>query len=453
MRLLCKLDRRLIRYIWVALGLLVLFSPAYAQEPLEPKFSAAQIGNRTVVVLPSNWTASATQGEIELTPSVPVKSVITSDWWNAEIESGKIVLRLDENVDGSSKFIIKTNSTDVTYSYRMSLNDTTYSGTIAPETGDKESRYVRWTDGKEKAATAFIPENWSADMQIIRPYKSMTGFVFFARGGEHTLVYVFQPFMPLHMLPDDSLCQSEQLCSGFVSADRVRDLSFGNAPLVISDAKTPEQYFTSEIMPVLQKNLHSYAVESALSTYALAIGDNSTALSLAPAYDIKYSFDSEGKKIDSRAMVFTRNYTSGNAGIWDGFIVGVESLDKNFDKTFQQAAVTLLTFRFDEKWLDSEKKVLLDNVNASKELEGVSALMANNTLDDFNTVVPTAAHKMVRTYNDTMIAVFTDTATGQELHLPLFLDSKHWYLNNDQLVGRKVGRNPMNASTLEALFL
>ncbi len=437
-------------------ALLLLFSPAYAQQQqLEPKFSAAQMGNRTVMMLPSNWTASATQSEIELTPSSPAQSVVASSWWNATVEpSGKVMLKLARNVDRRSEFIIQTNSTEVTYTYRMLVNDTTYSGRIVPETGDEESRYVRWTDGKEKAATAFIPENWSADMQIIRPYKSMTGFVFFARGSDHTLVYVFQPFMPLHLLPDDSLCKSAQLCSGMVSADKVREMSFGNAPLAISGAKTPDQYFTSEVMPILRKNLRSYAVESALSTYALTVGDyNSTDISLTPVYDVKYSFDSEGKKVDGRAMVFTRNYTSGDAGIWDGFIVGVESLDKNFDAAFQQAAVTLLTLRFDEKWLDAEKNVLLGNANANHELENVSALMANNTLGDFNMVVPTAAHKMVRTYNDTMIAGFTDTATKQELHLPLFPDSQHWYLNNDQLIGRKVGRNPMNASTLEVLFL
>jgi hypothetical protein len=436
------------------LAALLLFSPVYAQEQQpEPKFSAAQMGNRTVMMLSSNWTASATQGEIELTPSSPVQSVVASSWWNATVSGGKVILKLADNVDRRSEFIIQTNSTEVTYTYRMLINDTTYSGRIVPETGNEESRYVRWTDGKEKAATAFIPENWSADMQIIRPYKSMTGFIFFARGSEHTLVYVFQPFMPLHLFPDDSLCKSAQLCSGMVSADKVREMSFGNAPLVISGAKTPDQYFASEVMPILRKNLRSYAVESALSTYALTVGDyNSTDISLTPAYDVKYSFDSEGKKVDGRAMVFTRNYTSGDAGIWDGFIVGVESLDKNFDTAFQQAAVTLLTLRFDEKWLDSEKNVLLGDTNANHELENISALMANNTLGDFNVVVPTAAHKMVRTYNDTMIAGFTDTATKQELHLPLFPDSQHWYLNNDQLIGRKAGRSPMN-STLEVLFL
>ncbi len=378
--------------------------------------------------------------------------MIASDWWNATVESGKVVLKLTKNIDRPSKFIIETNSTEVTYSYKMLINDTTYSGRIVPDTGNEESHYVKWTDGKEKAATAFIPENWSADMQIIRPYKSMTGFVFFARGSDHTLVYVFQPLMPIHLLPDDSLCKSIQLCSGLVSADKVRELSFGNAPVMISAAKTPEQYFTSEIMPVLRKNLRSYTVESAASTYALMMGDNSTNLSLTPAYDIKYSFYSDGKQVDGRAMVFTRNYTSDDSGIWNGFIVGVESLDKNFDSTFQQAAVTLLTLRFDGKWLDAERKVLMNNANASHELENISALMANSTLDDFNVIASTAAHKMVRTYNDTMIAGFVDTATKQELHLPLFPDSQHWYLDNDQLLGRKAGRNPMNANTLEILF-
>jgi hypothetical protein len=281
----------------------------------------------------------------------------------------------------------------------------------------------------------------------------MTGFVFFARGSEHTLLYVFQPFMPLHMLPDDSLCQSVQLCAGVVSADKVREISLGNAPIVISNIKTPEQYFTSEVMPVLQKNLRSYATELAISTYAMEMGNyNSSAMSLIPAYDLQYSFESEGKKVSGEAMVFVRNYTSGHTGVWDGFIVGVESLDKNFDTTFQQASVTLLTLKFNDKWLDAEKNVLLGNANSNQRLENISALMANNTLNDFNVVVPTAAHKMVRSYNNTMIAGFVDKATKQEIHLPLFPDSLHWYLNNDQLIGRKVGRNPMNESTLEVLF-
>jgi hypothetical protein len=278
----------------------------------------------------------------------------------------------------------------------------------------------------------------------------MTGFVFFARGSENTLVYVFQPFMPLHMLPSDSLCETAEICSGTVSADKVREMSLGNAPIAISDAKTPEQYFTSEVLPVLKKNLKSYRVESEQAVYALEYGNNST--EMIPAHDVEYSFNVEGKRIEGRAMIFTGNYTAGEAGIWNGFIVGVESSEKNFDSALQQAAVTLLTLQFDDNWLDGEKKVLLENAGTSPGLGAVTDLMANNTLGDFNIIVPTAAHKLVRAYNDTMIAGYLDSKTGEELHLPLFPDSQHWYLEGDQLVGRKVGMNPMNSSSLEMLF-
>jgi hypothetical protein len=95
--------------------------------------------------------------------------------------------------------------------------------------------------------------------------------------------------------------------------------------------------------------------------------------------------------------------------------------------------------------------VLLDNANATSGLGTVLKLMANSTLGDFNFIVPTAAHKMVRTYNDTMIAGFLDSDTGEELHLPLFPDSQRWYLNHGQLVGKR-GGNPMNSTSLEPLF-
>jgi hypothetical protein len=173
---------------------------------------------------------------------------------------------------------------------------------------------------------------------------------------------------------------------------------------------------------------------------------------MIPAHDVEYSFNVEGKRIEGRAMIFTGNYTAGDAGIWNGFIVGAESSEKNFDSALQKAAVTLLTLQFDDKWLDREKKVLLDNTGTSPGLGAITELMANNTLGDFNLVVPTAAHKLVRTYNDTVIAGYLDSRNGEELHLPLFPDSQHWYLEGDQLVGRKVGRNPMNSSSLEVLF-
>jgi hypothetical protein len=427
---------------------LLLYNPAYAQEA-EPEFSAAQIGDRTVMLLSANWTVSATEAEITFTSSAPVEKVAASDWWNATTQGNRVTFRLLENVDRQSLFLIQTNSTEAAYNYELTLNDTKYAGSIEAQVV-RDSLFTKWTDPKENAATAFIPESWSADLQIIRPYKSMTGFVFFARGSENTLVYVFQPFMPLHLLPNDSLCETAEVCSGTVSAEKVREMSLGNAPMAISEPKTPEQYFASEVLPVLDKNLNSYRVESERSVYALAYGNNST--DMMPAHDVQYSFDVEGKRIEGRAIIFTRNYTSTGADIWNGFIVGVESSEKNFDLALQQATVTLLTLQFKESWLDSEEKVLLDNANASRALGAVPELMANSTLGDFRTIVPTAAHKLVRTYNDTMIAGFLDSKSGEELHLPLFPDSQHWYLNGDQLVGRKVGRNPMNSTSLELLF-
>jgi hypothetical protein len=330
----------------------------------------------------------------------------------------------------------------------LTLNGTKYEGKIETQI-PKDSRFAKWTDPKENAATAFIPEGWSADLQIIRPYKSMTGFVFFARGSENTLVYAFQPFMPLH-LQSDSLCENEEICSGTISAEKVREMSLGNAPMAISEPKAPDQYFASEVLPVLRKNLNSYRVESERPVYALEYGNNS--VEMVPAHDVEYSFDVEGERIEGRAMIFTRNYTAVDSGIWNGFIVGVESSEKNFHIAMQQASVVLLTLKFADDWLGSEKRVLLYNANTSSGLGAISELMANNTLDDFKIIVPTAAHKLVRTYNDTMIAGFLDKVAKKELHLPLFPDSHYWYLDGDQLVGRKIGRNPMNSTSLERLF-
>jgi hypothetical protein len=399
--------------------------------------------------LPANWTKYTADAELTLTSSAPVKKAISSDWWNATAEGNKVTFKLLENIDRPSRFLVQTNSTQGDYSYELTLNGTKYIGRIATEAA-KYSWFAKWVDPKENAATAFIPEGWNADLQIIRPYKSMTGFVFFARGSENSLVYIFQPFMPLHLLPSDALCNSAELCSGSISAEKMREVSLGNAPMAISDAKTPEMYFASEVLPLLRKNLNSYTVESERQVYALVYGSNST--ELMPAHNVEYGFDIEGKKIAGRAMIFTRNYTAGDVGFWNGFIVGVESTERNFDAALQRAAVTLLTLHFDEKWLGTERKVLLDNANASQTLGAISELMANNTLEDFNVIVPTAAHKMVRTYNDTMIAGFLDKATEEELHLPLFPDLQHWYLDGDQLVGRKAGRNPMNSTSLEQLF-
>jgi hypothetical protein len=113
----------------------------------------------------------------------------------------------------------------------------------------------------------------------------------------------------------------------------------------------------------------------------------------------------------------------------------------NFDRAFQQAAVTLLTLQFEEEWFENERKVLLENANTTQALGAIPELMANSTLDDFYLIIPTAAHKLVASYNNTMIANYTDTDSTKELHLPLFPDLQHWYLNGDQLVGRDLRRN------------
>jgi hypothetical protein len=81
--------------------------------------------------------------------------------------------------------------------------------------------------------------------------------------------------------------------------------------------------------------------------------------------------------------------------------------------------------------------------------------MANNTLDDFYLLVPTAAHQLVRSYNNTIVADYLDKDSGNVLHLPLFPEMQHWYLNNgDPLVGRDLRSDMivMNTSTLEPLF-
>jgi hypothetical protein len=403
-------------------------------------------------------SSNLSEGEADtITPasSVPIEDVIAtaSDWWNATTAESHIVApTLVENGDKPSKFLVHMSSTEgITYSYPLILNNTADVGTTIESQLPKESSFVRWTDPKEKAATAFIPEGWNADLEIIRPYKSMTGFIFFARGSENTLVYAFQPFMPLYLLPSNSLCETYNICfSSIISAEKIQEMSLGNAPIAVSNLKTPEQYFTSEVLPILRKNLNAYAVESAESVYASVYRDGNNSTGLVPAYEVNYNFKVENKKISGRAMVLTRNYTADDTGIWNGFIVGIESSEKDFDRIFQQAAVTLLTLQFEEEWLNSERKTLLENANTSQALGAVPELMANSTLDDFYLIVPTAAHKLVTSYNNTMVASYLDKDSGKELHLPLFPELQHWYLNGDQLVGTDL--TLMNATSLEPLF-
>jgi hypothetical protein len=437
--------------------LLLLCSAVSLQEP-KTQSTEGQRAEQTVGFLPTDWGISKSQAAIiTLTSSISAEDVEVSDWWNAKSAVPRsVAFTLVEKMDKPSKFLMRTNSNEDTIyrsSYQLALNNTGDISRIEPHVTN-ESRFVRWADPKEKAASTFIPEGWSADLQIIRPYKSMSGFVFFARGDENTLVYVFQPFMPLYIPPSTSLCETASICfSSIISADKVREMSLGNAPIVVSNFKTPEQYFTSEVLPMLTKNLNAYTVDSAESVYASVYGDrNST--DLVPAYDVDYNFNVENKKISGKAMVFTRNYTTaaGEASIWNGFIVGIESSENNFDRAFQQAAVVLLNLQFEEEWLNSERKVLLENANTSQALGAIPELMANSTLDDFFLIVPTAAHQLVRSYNNTLITDYFDKDSGKELHLPQFPELQHWYLTGDQLVGRDLRRNLMNSSMLEPLF-
>lgn len=438
--------------------LLLLSSPVSVNEP-RTEYAEAQRAEQTVTFLQAGWDIFESQSDIMIvTSSIPAEDVAApDDWWNAKsAESSTVAFMLVENLDDLSKFLIDANSNeDIIYSssYQLAPNSTGDISRIEPQ-APKESRFVKWADSKEKAATTFIPEGWSADLQIIRPYKSMTGFVFFARGDENTLVYVFQPFMPLYILPSKSLCETDSICfSSIISADKVREMSLGNAPMAVSNFKTPEQYFTSEVLPILTRNLNAYTVDSAESVYAQIYG-NGNSTDLVPAYDVDYNFNVENKKISGKAMIFTRNYTitTGDTGIWNGFIVGIESSENNFDRAFQQAAVTLLNLQFEEQWLDSERNVLLENANTSQALSAIPELMANSTLDDFYLIVPTAAHQLVTSQNNTMVADYLDKDSGKELHLPLFPELQYWYLNSDQLVGRDLRRDLMNASSLEPLF-
>jgi hypothetical protein len=437
----------------------LLSSPLSVNDP-KTEYAEGQRAEQTVTFLQAGWDIFESQSDImTVTSSIPAEDLATpGDWWNAKsTESSTVAFMLVENMDELSKFLIDTKSNeDIIYSssYQLALNNTGDDIDRIESQAPKESRFVKWADSKEKAATTFIPEGWSADLQIIRPYKSMTGFVFFARGDENTLVYVFQPFMPLNILPSRSLCETDGICfSSIISAEKVREMSLGNAPIAVSNFKTPEQYFTSEVLPILTRNLNAYTVDSAKSVYAPIYGDgNST--DLVPAYDVDYNFNVENKKIFGKEMVFTRNYTTttGDTGIWNGFIVGIESSEDNFDRAFQQAAVTLLNLQFEEQWLNSERNVLLENANTSQALSAIPELMVNSTLDDFYLIVPTAAHQLVTSQNNTMVADYLDKDSGKELHLPLFPELQYWYLNDDQLLGRDLRRDLMNASSLEPLF-
>ncbi|MDQ3887761.1 MAG: hypothetical protein M3251_00650, partial [Thermoproteota archaeon] len=253
--------RLLIRYGWLACCALLLSLSTISISVDKPKteYAEAERAEQTITFLKAGWDIFESQSDImTVTSSIPAEDIAAAppdDWRRAKsAELSTVAFMQVENMDELSKFSIDTNSNeDIIYSssYPLAINNTGNISTIESQ-GPKESRFIKWADSKERAATTFIPEGWSADLQIIRPYESMTGFVFFARGDENTLVYVFQPFMPLYILPSRSLCETDSICfSSIMSAEKVRELSLGNAPIAVSNFKTPEQYFTSEVLPIL----------------------------------------------------------------------------------------------------------------------------------------------------------------------------------------------------------
>ncbi|MEP0826721.1 MAG: hypothetical protein HRF40_14695, partial [Nitrososphaera sp.] len=129
-----------------------IISPSYAQQGSfeeGPRFEAAQVGEKTVVLLPANWTASASDAELTLTSSAKVEEVLGSDEWNVTAHDNNAVTFVMVGKAGnntSSKFIIRTNSTNPSYSYKLVLNGTEYEGNIQPRALVKTSRhFAMWT--------------------------------------------------------------------------------------------------------------------------------------------------------------------------------------------------------------------------------------------------------------------------------------------------------------------
>jgi hypothetical protein len=444
-----------IRYCLILLLLTFVLLPSVDAQEGEPALSAAQQGDKTVFLLSANWTSRANEAELVLSSSSIINSAAASKWWQVTQTGQKeISFRLTDGATTSSIFIINSNSSDPTFRYELALDSTKYSGTIDPIDSEDAVWFQNWADGRENATSAFVPRGWTADLQIIRPYNSMTGFVFFMRGPDNALAYVFYPFMPLHLLPDEEICKALGTCSGIASAEIVRKASFGNAPVAVSELKNPTNYFESEVLPLLRSNLDGYAVESADPLYALRYdGNNQPNSKFLQGLELNYGFDAPSKRIVGKAVLLISNQTEQESGYWNGVIVGVESSEATFDKAFQQASVTLLTLGLGEKWMNEEQAVLDQNIAESRpQLLNVSRTIANSSLQEFDSVVSSAAHALVRSYDESRIGAFIDTATGKELHLPLYQSTQNWYLQDGQLVGRKVGRNILNDTSLELLW-
>jgi hypothetical protein len=426
----------------------------YAQEP-SPLISAVQQGNKTIFLLSGNWTAAATNAEFSLSSTAPVLDAVSSRWWNATVESenaAKFTFATPNNA--TSIFAVFSNASDPKFDYVLSIDSSEYSGTIKPLDNSYSESFVNWTDGREGAMSAFIPEGWQADLQIVRPYKSMTGFVFFVRGEENSLGYVFYPYMPLHIVPDKDVCKALTRCDGVVSTEIVQESSFGNAPVVVSGVKAPLDYFQSEILPQLRENLDGYEVRSVSPLFALEYDEaNRPGSEFLEGLEVNYGFDASGKKITGRAGVFITNSTSVDSGFWNGVVIGVESSTESFEQDFSRVAVTLLTLRLSDAWV-SEEQAVLDNGAASVTpgLRNVSSIVANATLADFGSVINTVAHALVRSQENMAIAPYSNIVTGEEMHLPEHEAIQNWYLSEEKLAGKKIGRNVMNATTIVPLY-
>lgn len=420
-----------------------------------PDISAVQQGNKTILLLSGNWTAHSTSSELVLSSSDTIERAASSKWWN--VSSGQndtISFTSLEATDANSVFVIYSNSSDPMYRYRLSIDSNVYSGTINPVTNSQASWFRNWTDSREGAMSAFIPEGWTADLQVVRPYESMTGFVFFVRGEENTLAYVFYPFMPLHILPENDICIALETCSGIAPTEKVHESMLGNAPVAVSRLKSPEQYFETEVFPLLQTNLGGYAVQSSSPLFALQYdSDNKPTTKFLKGLEANYSFDAQGKKIVGRAAVLISNHSSGTSGFWNGVVVGVESTQENFEQDFQNATVTLLTLRLNEEWVAKEQDVLYQSVaNTKPAFRNVTGMIANTTLQEFDSILSTMSHALVRSDTDARIGVYNNTVIGEEMHLPQYEPTQDWYLDGEKLLGAKFGRNTMNTTEIEPLY-
>jgi hypothetical protein len=344
---------------------------------------------------------------------------------------------------------------------------------MKPKPSTTEISLKKWNDGKEKSLSGYIPDGWSAQHNVFRPYTSMIGSIFSASplDDSNTLIYVFQPFMPLHLNPSN-ICEFEIQCEHngdrqILRSDSVRQLGMGNAPFIISPFLDPEEYFRQDVLPILSSSLKSYEIISSSSNVVASVVKDK--IVYLPLFEINYKFVADGKEVNGIALVSTQNYTSHGTGYWKGSIVGIESTKEKFEDVYKQGVASLFTLKYDDGWIDREKSSLLQGIQShnntdfngihnnelKNELENISFVIANSTLDNFDSTIHTAAAKMARSVKNTTTAGYENINTLQRLELPIFPDVKHWFLSSDgnYLIGRGNSRNPLGTNILEMLFV